>query len=330
MSDVLGIVLEKGEDGVSACLQQLDRSSLPEGDVQIRVLYSTLNYKDGLVLKGQGGLVRNYPHVPGIDLIGIVEDSQAAGFAKGDRVICTGYRVGEAWWGGYATHASLKSEWLVKAPGGLSDIQAMAIGTAGFTAMQCVLALEKQGVAPGSGEVLVTGAGGGVGSVAVAILGELGYTVTAGSGRAELADYFKDLGASGMIGREEVAELSKRPLQSERFAGAVDTVGGDLLAGVLTAIKYKGVVAACGLAGGAKLPTTVIPFIIRGVTLAGIDSVMAQQSERAEVWSRLATDLPLEKLDAATTIVGLEQVMGMADAILGGQVRGRTVVDVNG
>jgi acrylyl-CoA reductase (NADPH) len=330
MSDVRGIVLEKGEDGVSASVQQIDRASLPDGDVQIRVLYSTLNYKDGLVLKGQGGLVRKYPHVPGIDLVGVVEDSQSADFAKGDRVICTGYRVGEAWWGGYATHASMKSEWLVKAPDGLSDVQTMAIGTAGFTAMQCVLALESHGVKPESGEVLVTGAGGGVGSVAVAILAKLGYTVTAGSGRAELADYFTDLGASGMVGREELVELAKRPLQSERFAGAVDTVGGDLLAGVLTAMKYKGVVAACGLAGGPKLPTTVIPFIIRGVTLAGIDSVMAPQSERAEVWSRLATDLPLEKLDAATSIVGLEEAMGMANAILGGQVRGRTVVDVNG
>ena len=330
MSIVRGIVLENGEGGVSASLQQLNQSRLPEGDVQIRVLYSTLNYKDGLILKGQGGLVRNYPHIPGIDLIGIVEESQATGFAEGDRVICTGYRVGEAWWGGYATRASLKSEWLVKAPDALSDIQAMAIGTAGFTAMQCVLALEKHGVTPGSGEVLVTGAGGGVGSVTVAILAKLGYSVTAGSGRAELANYFTDLGAGAMIGREELTVLAERPLQSERFAGAVDTVGGDLLAGVLTAVKYKGVVAACGLAGGSKLPTTVIPFIIRGVTLAGIDSVLAPKSERTEVWSRLATDLPLEKLDAATSIVGLEQVIEMADAILGGQVRGRTVVDVNG
>ena len=329
MSDVRGIVLEKGDDGVSASVQQLDRSRLPEGDVQIRVLYSTLNYKDGLVLKGQGGLVRNYPHVPGIDMVGVVEESQSPDFSKGDRVICTGYRVGEAWWGGYASHANLKSEWLVKAPDGLSDVQAMAIGTAGFTAMQCVLALEKNGITPDSSEVLVTGAGGGVGSVAVAILGKLGYTVTAGSGRAELVDYFTGLGASGMIGREELTELAKRPLQSERFSGAVDTVGGELLAGVLTAMKYKGVVAACGLAGGPKLPTTVIPFIIRGVTLAGIDSVMAPQSERAEVWARLATDLPLEKLDTATSVVGLEEAIGMADAILGGQVRGRTVVDVN-
>lgn len=330
MGQFRGIVLEKGDDGVTASVQQMDQAQLPEGDVQIRVLYSTLNYKDGLILKGQGGLVRNYPHIPGIDLIGIVEDSQSPDFVKGDRVICTGYRVGEAWWGAYATQACLKSEWLVKAPTSMSDIQAMAIGTAGFTAMQCVLALENHGVKPGDGEVLVTGAGGGVGSVAVAILANLGYTVVAGSGRAELEGYFKDLGATSMASREELTELAKRPLQSERFAGAVDTVGGDVLAGVLTAMKYKGTVAACGLAGGTKLPTTVIPFIIRGVTLAGIDSVMAPQSERAVVWSRLATDLPLEKLDAATNVVGLETVIGMADDILAGKVRGRTVVDVNG
>jgi acrylyl-CoA reductase (NADPH) len=329
MAEFKAILLDKDDDGVSAEVTSVDQDRLPEGDVLIRVLYSTLNYKDGLVLKGQGGLVRNYPHVPGIDMVGIVEDGGGSSFAAGDRVISTGWRVGEIWWGGYATMARLKSEWLVKAPSGLSDIQTMAVGTAGFTAMQCVLALEAHGVKPGDGEVLVTGAGGGVGSVAVAILGKLGYDVTAGSGRSELEGYFKDLGAQRLIGREELAELTKRPLQKERFAGAVDTVGGDILAGALSAIKYGGTVAACGLAGGAALKTTVLPFILRGVTLAGIDSVMAPAEERATVWARLATDLPTEKLDATTSLVGLEETIGLADAILAGQIRGRTVVDVN-
>lgn len=329
MGEFRAILLEKTDDGVTAAVTTLDQDRLPDGDVTVRVLYSTLNYKDGLVLKGQGGLVRDYPHVPGIDLVGVVEDGGGSAFAKGDRVICTGWRVGEVWWGGYATMARLKSEWLVKAPDGLTDPQTMAIGTAGFTAMQCVLALEAHGVGPGDGEVLVTGAGGGVGSVAVAILGKLGYDVTAGSGRPELEGYFKDLGAQRLIGREELAELGKRPLQKERFAGAIDTVGGDILSGLLPAMRYKGTVAACGLAGGASLKTTVIPFIIRGVTLAGIDSVMAPASERSTVWSRLATDLPTDKLDAATTVVSLEQAAGMGDAILAGQVQGRTVIDVN-
>lgn len=329
MADFRGVLLEKDDAGVSAKVADIDDARLPDGDVSVRVLYSTLNYKDGLVLKGQGGLVRDYPHVPGIDLVGVVEDGGGSAFNAGDRVICTGWRVGEVWWGGYATKARLKSEWLVRAPDGLSDIQTMAIGTAGFTAMQCVMALEAQGVAPGSGEVLVTGAGGGVGGVAVAILGKLGYDVTAGSGRADLEAYFKDLGAQRLIGREELTELGKRPLQKERFAGAIDTVGGDVLSGILPAMKYKGAVAACGLAGGAQLKTTVIPFIIRGVTLAGIDSVMAPQRERAEVWSRLASDLPTDKLDATASVVGLEDAIGLADAILAGQVRGRTVIDVN-
>ena len=330
MSTFRGILLEKTDDAVTASVQEIEAGRLPDGDVTVRVLYSTLNYKDGLVLKGQGGLVRNYPHIPGIDLVGLVEDGGGSTFQKGDRVICTGYRVGEVWWGGYATMARLKSDWLVKAPDGLSDQQTMAIGTAGFTAMQCVLALEAHGVTPDKGEVLVTGAGGGVGGVAIAVLGKLGYDVTAGTGRSELEPYLKDLGAARLAGREELAELGKRPLQSERFAGAIDTVGGDVLAGLLPAMKYKGAVAACGLAGGAGLKTTVIPFIIRGVTLAGIDSVMAPQAERATVWSRLASDLPTEKLDAATSIVGLETVIGLADDILAGKVRGRTVVDVNG
>ncbi|MEL0001792.1 MAG: MDR family oxidoreductase [Rhodospirillales bacterium] len=329
MAEFQAILLEKSGEIVSPSIQTLDASRLPDGEVTVRVLYSTLNYKDGLVLKGQGGLVRNYPHIPGIDLIGIVDDPGSSTFNVGDRVISTGWRVGEVWWGGYATLAKLKSEWLVKAPEGLSDIQCMAIGTAGFTAMQCVLALEANGVVPNSGEVLVTGAGGGVGSVAISILAGLGYEVIAVSGRPQLEGYLKDLGAKNLITREEISELGKRPLQSERFAGAVDTVGGDILAGVLPAIKYKGAAAICGLAGGAGLKTTVIPFILRGITMAGIDSVMAPAEERTKVWSRLAMDLPKDKLDATTSIVGLQDAIKMADEILAGQVRGRTVIDVN-
>ncbi len=329
MAEFQAILLEKSGEIVTPSVQTLDVSSLPDGEVTVRILYSTLNYKDGLVLKGQGGLVRNYPHIPGIDLIGIVDDPGSSTFNVGDRVISTGWRVGEVWWGGYATLAKLKSEWLVKAPEGLSDIQCMAIGTAGFTAMQCVLALEANGVVPNSGEVLVTGAGGGVGSVAVSILAGLGYEVIAVSGRPHLEGYLKDLGAKNLITREEISELGKRPLQSERFAGAVDTVGGEILAGVLPAIKYKGAAAICGLAGGAGLKTTVIPFILRGITMAGIDSVMAPAEERTKVWSRLAMDLPKDKLDATTSIVGLQDAIKMADEILAGQVRGRTVIDVN-
>jgi acrylyl-CoA reductase (NADPH) len=329
MAEFQAILLEKSGEIVSPSIQTLDASRLPDGEVTVRVLYSTLNYKDGLVLKGQGGLVRNYPHIPGIDLIGIVDDPGSSTFNVGDRVISTGWRVGEVWWGGYATLAKLKSEWLVKAPEGLSDIQCMAIGTAGFTAMQCVLALEANGVVPNSGEVLVTGAGGGVGSVAISILAGLGYEVIAVSGRPQLEGYLKDLGAKNLITREEISELGKRPLQSERFAGAVDTVGGEILAGVLPAIKYKGAAAICGLAGGAGLKTTVIPFILRGITMAGIDSVMAPAEERTKVWSRLAMDLPKDKLDATTSIAGLQDAIKMADEILAGQVRGRTVIDVN-
>jgi acrylyl-CoA reductase (NADPH) len=329
MAEFQAILLEKSGEIVSPSIQTLDASRLPDGEVTVRVLYSTLNYKDGLVLKGQGGLVRNYPHIPGIDLIGIVDDPGSSTFNVGDRVISTGWRVGEVWWGGYATLAKLKSEWLVKAPEGLSDIQCMAIGTAGFTAMQCVLALEANGIVPNSGEVLVTGAGGGVGSVAISILAGLGYEVIAVSGRPQLEGYLKDLGAKNLITREEISELGKRPLQSERFAGAVDTVGGEILAGVLPAIKYKGAAAICGLAGGAGLKTTVIPFILRGITMAGIDSVMAPAEERTKVWSRLAIDLPKNKLDATTSIVGLQDAIKMADEILAGQVRGRTVIDVN-
>ena len=323
------ILLEESDGKVGASVQELGNDRLPEGDVTVRVSYSTLNYKDGMILNGLGRLVRNYPHVPGIDLVGKVETSESDRFSPGDAVVLTGWRVGEAHWGGYATRARLKSDWLVRLPDAISEKRAMAIGTAGFTAMQCIVALEKHGVTPAAGPVLVTGATGGVGSVAVAALARLGHEVVAVTGKESQHDYLRSLGAKDFMTREEVAELAKRPLQSERFAGAIDTVGSTTLAGALTAMKYRGTVAACGLAGGNDLQTTVIPFIIRGVTLAGIDSVMAPREGREEVWSRLARDLPMDKLDAATTVIGLEEAIAAGKRILEGAMTGRTVIDVN-
>jgi acrylyl-CoA reductase (NADPH) len=323
------ILLEESDGKVAATVQDLPSERLPDGDVTVRVDWSTLNYKDGLILNGLGRLVRTYPHVPGIDFAGTVEASQSPDYKAGDRVVLTGWRVGEAHWGGYATRARVKAGWLVKLPAGLDAKRAMAIGTAGFTAMQCVAALERHGLKPGQGEVLVTGASGGVGSVAVSILGALGYDVVAVTGRPDNHDYLRSLGAASFMTREEVAELGKRPLQSERFAGAIDTVGSTTLAGVLTAMRYRAPVAACGLAGGNDLNTTVIPFIIRGVSLVGIDSVMAPYEERVEVWERLARDLPTERLDAATEVIGLADAIPAAARILKGHVRGRLVIDVN-
>ncbi len=323
------VLLEEAEGKVKASVQQLDEARLPAGEVTIRVAYSTLNYKDGMVLAGIGRLVRDYPHVPGIDLAGTVEASDSPDFKVGDEVLCTGYRLGEIHWGGYAQRARLPAKWLVKLPQGLSTKHAMAIGTAGFTAMQCVLGLEKHGLTPDAGEVLVTGATGGVGSVAVAILAKLGYSVVGSTGKESEHDYLKSLGAASIIDRKELSEPSKRPLASERWAGAVDTVGSHTLANVLAAMKYGSSVAACGLAQGNDLPTTVLPFILRGVNLLGIDSVMCPMPLRQEIWSRLVRDLPAEKLDTATKIVSLAQVIKEGTKILKGGVRGRTVVDVN-
>lgn len=324
------ILLEEADGKVSANVQELENDRLPAGDVTVRVAYSTLNYKDGMVLNGLGRLVRQYPHVPGIDIAGTVESSDSDAFKPGDQVICTGWRVGEVHWGGYAQRARLKSDWLVPVPEGLDLKRAMAIGTAGFTAMQCILALEQHGLKPGEkDEVLVTGAAGGVGSVAVAILGKLGYNVAASTGRQQLADYLKSLGASAIVERKELSEAQKRPLLSERWAAAVDTVGSTTLANVLASMKYGRSVAACGLAGGNDLPTTVIPFILRGVNLLGIESVMCPMPLRREIWSRLARDLPKEKLDAATTVVTLDEVIEAGGRILKGDVQGRVVVDVN-
>ena len=322
------LLLRENEGKVSSAIEELEESQLPDGDVTVAVEYSTLNYKDGLVLNGLGRLVRDYPHIPGVDFVGRVLESGDTRYAAGDAVILTGWRVGEAWWGGYAEKARVKGDWLVPLPGGLTARQAMGLGTAGFTAMLAVLTLEEHGVTPESGEVLVTGAAGGVGSVAVALLARLGYKVAASTGRASTHDYLKDLGASVIVDREEIAAPSGRPLDRERWAGAIDNVGGATLAAVLPQISYGGSVSAVGLAGGHKLETTVIPFLLRGVNLLGIDSVQCPREKRLKVWSRIVRDLDLTKLEAMISEVSLEELPTKAGDIIKGQVRGRTVVNV--
>jgi acrylyl-CoA reductase (NADPH) len=297
--------------------------------VTVRVEYSTLNYKDGMILQGQGRLVRQYPHVPGIDFAGTVVQSSSPEFAPGDPVLLTGWRVGELHWGGYAERARVKAEWLVRRPAGLSAKQAMAIGTAGFTAMLAAMALEKHGLAPDAGDVLVTGAAGGVGGVAVSLLAALGYRVAASTGRPELRAYLEGLGAAELIDREALAAKPARPLDRERWAGAIDAVGGNTLATILTQLKYRAGAAACGLAGGSDLPASVIPFLLRGVNLFGIDSVMCPRDERIAAWGRLARDLPLDRLDRMTEIVPLADLPDLAPRILNGEVRGRVVVSVS-
>jgi acrylyl-CoA reductase (NADPH) len=323
------LVLEAGEGRPAASVRDLDESSLPAGDVLVDVGYSTINYKDGLAVRRGKPVVRSFPMVPGIDLAGTVLDSEHPGLVAGDRVVLNGFGVGETHWGGFANRARLRGDWLVKLPEGISAEQAMAIGTAGYTAMLCVLALEKHGVRPGDGDVVVTGAAGGVGSVAVAILSKLGHRVVASTGRLEEGDYLRGLGAADVIDRAELSEPNPRPLQSERWAGGVDAVGSHTLANVLAGTRYLGTVAACGLVQGNDLPTTVLPFILRGVTLVGIDSVMAPLSVRQEAWNRLARDLDAAHLAAMTTKIGLDQVDETCAAILEGRVRGRVVVDVN-
>lgn len=323
------LVLQQGSDRkVSGAIETLDEARLPAGDVTVAVEYSTLNYKDGLVLTTGGGLVRTWPHVGGIDLAGTVERSSHAGFAAGDRVVLNGFRVGELHWGGYATKARVKGDWLVKLPAAISPKRAMAIGTAGYTSMLCVMALQKHGVAPASGEVLVTGAAGGVGSVAVAILAKLGFSVVAATGRPAEGDYLKSLGAATVMDRKELTEAPDRPLLTERFAGVVDTVSGVMLARALAQVKYGGAAAVCGLAAGASFPGSILPFILRGVSVYGIDSVMLPMAPRVEAWRRLATDLPLDKLDATVSEAGLGDLLALAPRILKGEVRGRVVVDV--
>ena len=326
------LMMEQGEDGkASASIKEIDTDALPAGDVTVAVEYSTVNYKDGLCLSPKGGgLVRNYPHVPGIDFAGTVEASDDDRYKPGDKVVLTGWRVGEMHWGGYAQKARVKADWLVPLPDGLDARQAMAVGTAGFTAMLAVMALEDHGLAPGQGEVLVTGAAGGVGSVATAILANLGYEVAAVTGRADQGDYLKSLGATRIVPREELNETTKRPLEAETWAGCIDAVGGDMLARVLGQMKYGASVSAVGLAGGAHLPATVIPFLLRGVNLLGIDSVMQPYDNRVRAWKRIATDLPMDKLEAMVTPAVLSDLPGLGADILAGQVKGRVVVDVNG
>jgi acrylyl-CoA reductase (NADPH) len=323
------VVVRKDEDGKThAAVEDIAESDLPAGDVTVAVEYSTLNYKDGLCLGPGGGLVRSYPHVPGIDFAGTVTASDDPRYAPGDRVVLTGWRVGEIWWGGYAEMARVKADWLVPLPDAISTRAAMAVGTAGFTAMLAIMALEDHGLSPEKGEVLVTGAAGGVGSVATAILAAKGYEVAAVTGRPETEAYLRGLGASRIVPREEIAETVKRPLESESWAGCVDAVGGPMLARVLGQMKYGGSVAAVGLAGGAGLPATVIPFLLRGVNLLGIDSVMRPYADRVRAWDAIAAHLPMDKLEAMIRPAGLADLPDLGAAILKGQVQGRVVVDV--
>ncbi len=322
------LLLRETDGKVTGAVEEVAESQLPAGDVTVAVQYSTLNYKDGLVLGGLGRLVRQYPHVPGIDFVGVVEASESKRWKKGDAVILTGWRVGETRWGGYAQKARVNGEWLVALPAALSPKRAMAIGTAGLTAMLAVMALEAHGIGPDRGEILVTGAAGGLGSVATAILAKLGYGVVASTGRPETHDYLKSLGAASIIGRDSIATPSGKPLDAERWAACVDSVGGSTLATLLPQLKYRGAVASCGLAGGSKLETTVIPFLLRGVSILGIDSVVCPAAERDQAWSRLARDLPLDKLDAAIGMAGLADLPRLGADILAGRVRGRVVVDV--
>ena len=323
------LVVEKNEEGrTSASVQEIDENRLPEGDVTVAVEYSTLNYKDGLCIGPGGGVVRTYPHVPGVDFAGTVETSDDPRYSPGDKVVLTGWRVGEVHWGGYAEKARIKADWLVPLPEGLSPRQAMAVGTAGLTAMLAVMALEDHGLAPGNGEVLVTGAAGGVGSVATAILAHLGHEVAAVTGRPETAEYLTSLGASRIVPREELAETVKRPLETETWAGCVDAVGGAMLARVLGQMKYGASVAAVGLAAGAAVPATIIPFLLRGVNLLGIESVMQPSENRIRAWKRIGRDLPMDKLEAMVQMASLEDLPQLGADILKGKVKGRVVVEI--
>ena len=328
MTGIRALLLEESQGKVTARIAEVAENSLPPGEVTVAVQYSTLNYKDGMILQGIGRLVRTYPHVPGVDFAGTVERSDVPDFKAGDPVILTGWRVGEMRWGGYATKARVDARQLVRAPAGMSLKHAMAIGTAGLTAMLSVLALEEHGLKPGAGDVLVTGAAGGLGSVAVALLARLGHRVIAATGRPETQDYLTGLGAAGFVTRAELAKPPERPLQAERYAGAIDSVGSTTLANLLTQLKYGASCAACGLAGGSDLPATVVPFLLRAVNLLGIDSVMCPIERRRAAWARLATDLPAATLDAMIETVKLEDLPALAGRILAGGVRGRIVVEI--
>jgi len=322
-----GILITKDDAGYRAALQTIDEAVLPAGDVTVQVEWSTLNYKDALAITGKSPVVRRFPMVPGIDFAGTVLESTNAAWQAGDKVILNGWGVGETHCGGLAEVARVKGEWLLALPSSFTTRQAMAIGTAGYTAMLCVLALEKHGIEPRDGEILVTGANGGVGSVAIALLAKLGYTVVASTGRSAEAQYLKALGASQVIDRSELSAPGK-PIGKERWAGVIDTVGSHTLANACATTQYRGAVAACGLAGGMDFPATVAPFILRGVTLYGIDSVMAPLKVRQEAWQRLTRDLDITRLEAITREIGLSEAITVATELLDGKVRGRVVVDV--
>jgi acrylyl-CoA reductase (NADPH) len=313
----------------AASFEPLPREAFPPGEITVRVAYSSLNYKDGLAVTGRPGVIRRFPMVPGIDLAGTVEDSQSSAFTRGDEVVVTGCGTSETFWGGYAQLARLDAEHIVPLPAGMTLRQAMGVGTAGFAAMQSVMALEQHGLDPSRGEVIVTGASGGVGSIAVAILAKLGYKVAASTGRPELEGYLRSLGAVGIINRAELAVPGNRSLETQRWAGAIDNVGGTTLARLLRSMAMGASVASCGLAGGAEFTSTVFPFILRGVNLLGIDSARVSNAQRREIWARIARDLPLSLLDAMIQEEPLEKVVDLGERILAGQIRGRVVIDVN-
>ncbi len=323
-----GILIEQDDAGYRAAIKDIDEAVLPEGDVLVQVSYSSLNYKDGLAITGRSPVVRKFPMVPGIDLVGVVEHTTNPGYKVGDAVLLNGWGVGEVHWGGLAQKARLDGNWLVPLPPQFTPQQAMGIGTAGYTAMLCVMALERHGVKPSDGEILVTGAAGGVGSVATAILSKLGYAVVAMTGRPEETAYVKSLGAMEVIDRS-VFSSPGNPLGKARWAGAVDVVGSHVLANICASTKYRGVVTSCGLAGGMDFPATVAPFILRGVTLVGVDSVMCPRMDRVEAWHRLGLDLDVDKLGAISREVGLEEALPLASRLVDGKIRGRIIVDVN-
>jgi len=320
------ILIEKDGERATPRLAKLDKAALPDGDVTVRISHSTLNYKDGLAITGKGPIIRSFPMVPGVDFAGVVEESSNARFKAGDAVLLNGFGVGESHWGGLSQYARVKGDWLIPLPKGLSPARAMALGTAGYTAMLCVMALERQGVTPDKGEIIVTGAGGGVGGVAVLLLSRLGFDVAASTGRVEEAEYLKGLGAKTIIDRKTLSEPG-RPLQSARWAGAVDSVGSHTLANVCASMKDDGVVTACGLAQGLDFRTTVAPFILRGVTLVGINSVYRSIADRMTAWERLAREIDFDKLDGMTRTIPLDQAIEAAGDLLAGKVRGRLVVE---
>ncbi|MGO9096827.1 MAG: MDR family oxidoreductase [Bryobacteraceae bacterium] len=329
MATFKAFLVTKGGAEFAASFEQIDKGALPPGEVLVRVAFSSLNYKDGLAVTGRPGVIRKCPMVPGIDLAGVVEESRSSEFKPGDRVVVTGCGTSETMWGGYAELARLDGEFLVPVPESMTLKQAAGIGTAGFAAMQSIMALEIHGLKPGGLEVLVTGASGGVGSIAIAALANLGYRVAAATGRAELHPYLRSLGASEIADRADIAATSSRPLETQRWSGAIDNVGGPTLAGLLRSVAMGGSVASVGLAGGAEFTSTVFPFILRGVNLLGIDSARVTNAQRRAVWARLARDLPLNLLDQMITVEPLEKICELGEQILAGKIRGRTVIEVS-